>query len=83
MLLEEIEPGVRKLVGCLREHGINTECSCHHEWYVQCQTLDPTSELRLIYNAMRDMAINLVTRSVSSREANLSSGIPLPVREVS
>ncbi len=34
---EHIEPGVRKIVRLLRDNGINTECSCEHEKYVQCQ----------------------------------------------
>ena len=57
MLLDEIEPGVRNLVCWLRNHGINTECSCHHKWYVQCQTTDPTTELTRIYVAMVDVGI--------------------------
>lgn len=34
---EKIEPGVRDIVKFLRDNGINTECSCEHEKYVQCQ----------------------------------------------
>lgn len=32
---KELEEGVRGLVYVLRQHGINTECSCHHEGYIQ------------------------------------------------
>ena len=32
-----IEPEVRDLVKYLRNNGINTECSCGHEKYIQCQ----------------------------------------------
>lgn len=43
-----IEEGVREWVYRLRNAGINTECSCHHEAYIQCQTVDPTEEIRRI-----------------------------------
>ena len=34
---ENIEAGVRDLVHLLRNNGVNTECSCEHEKYIQCQ----------------------------------------------
>jgi len=34
---ECIEPGIRPVVRLLRENGINTQCSCEHEMYVQCE----------------------------------------------
>jgi len=34
---ENVEEGVRALVRALRDEGFNTECSCHHEMYVQMQ----------------------------------------------
>jgi len=34
---KNIESGVRDLVKYLRDNGINTECSCHHDMYIQCQ----------------------------------------------
>jgi len=43
-----IEEGVREWVYRLRNTGINTECSCHHEGYIQCQTLDPTDDIKKI-----------------------------------
>lgn len=33
---ENIEPGVREIVRLLRDNGINTECSCEHDKYIQC-----------------------------------------------
>jgi len=36
-LEENIEEQIRPEVKLLRENGFNTECSCHHEMYVQCQ----------------------------------------------
>jgi hypothetical protein len=32
-----IEPEIRPIVRLLRDNGVNTECSCGHEMYVQCQ----------------------------------------------
>lgn len=44
-----IEEEVRDIVKYLRNNGINTECSCGHEMYVQCQvTLD--GSLKDIYD---------------------------------
>lgn len=36
---DTIEEPVRELVYLLRNNGFNTECSCGHEMYVQCQYL--------------------------------------------
>ena len=36
----KIEPTVRDVVKLLRDNGINTECSCGHEKYVQCQCVN-------------------------------------------
>jgi len=40
-----IEEPVRNIVRALRNNGINTECSCGHDMTIQCQTIDPTTEL--------------------------------------
>ena len=34
---ENIEEPIRDIVKYLRNNGINTECSCGHEMYIQCQ----------------------------------------------
>jgi len=34
---KKIEPRIREIVRLLRNNGINTECSCEHDKYVQCQ----------------------------------------------
>lgn len=34
---DNIELGVREIVRLLRNNGVNTESSCEHEKYVQCQ----------------------------------------------
>ena len=44
----DIEEKVRKWVRLLRNAGINTECSCEHEGYIQCQSLDPSFEIDTI-----------------------------------
>ena len=48
----QIEPGVRKWVRLLRDAGINTECSCGHQGYIQCQSLDAQTELEQIKNVL-------------------------------
>lgn len=53
----EIESGVRRFVFLLRNSGINTECSCHHEGYIQCQTIDPTTEISRIKTVMIEEGI--------------------------
>lgn len=37
--VENIEEPIRKEVKLLRENGFNTECSCGHTRYVQCQCM--------------------------------------------
>jgi len=49
---DEIEDGVRDWVRRLREAGINTECSCGHEGYIQCQSFDAPTELARIRAAL-------------------------------
>jgi hypothetical protein len=36
-LEDTVEEQIRPEVKLLRENGFNTECSCHHEMYIQCQ----------------------------------------------
>jgi hypothetical protein len=53
----KIEENVREAIFQLRNNGINTECSCHHEGFIQCQSLDPSTELDIIYNVMYELKI--------------------------
>lgn len=46
-----IEEPVRDLVRLLRDNGFNTECSCGHEMYVQCQII-PDGELQRLHNLL-------------------------------
>lgn len=63
-----IEAGIWPVVKALRDAGINTECSCEHEMYVQCQTLDPTEDIRTIYNVLvGELGINTYTVSIENR----------------
>lgn len=48
---ENIEEPVRDLVMLLRDNGFNTECSCGHEMYIQCQLLD-VEELERVINLL-------------------------------
>ena len=61
-----IEEPIRDLVRILRNNGFNTECSCGHEMYIQCQYI-PEGEVKrlhdLIYNyfnGLRDYKIELL-----------------------
>ena len=48
---ENIEEPVRDLVRVLRNNGFNTECSCGHEKYIQCQyVLD--GEIKRLHNLL-------------------------------
>jgi hypothetical protein len=48
-----IEEPVRELVLLLRNNGFNTECSCGHEMYVQCQYI-PDGEIMNLHNLVYD-----------------------------
>ena len=49
-----IELGVREWVRKLRDGGINTECSCGHEGYIQCQSLDPMNDIQKIKDILHN-----------------------------
>ena len=68
----EIELGVRHFVFLLRNAGVNTECSCHHEGYIQCQTLDPTTEVGKIKTVMIDEGIEDFEIEILYRGLNYS-----------
>ena len=48
---EFIEPEVRDLVRYLRNKGINTECSCGHEKYIQCQYI-PDGSIEILHSLL-------------------------------
>lgn len=50
---DKIEEPVRDLVRILRNNGINTECSCGHEKYIQCQYL-PEGDVQDIHTLLYD-----------------------------
>ena len=52
-----IELPVREIVKNLRNQGINTECSCGHALYIQCQTIDTNREIDTIFNVLVTMGI--------------------------
>jgi hypothetical protein len=49
---QQLKEGVRLWVFRLRNRGINTTCSCHHNGTIQCDTMDPTREIREIKTVM-------------------------------
>lgn len=46
-----LEPGIREVVRLLRDHGFNTDCSCEHEMYVQCE-LSHAEEVERVYQVL-------------------------------
>lgn len=53
----QMESGVRDWVNIFRNVGINTTCSCHHKGYIQCESLDPTTEITTIRNVFMELEI--------------------------
>jgi len=51
---EELESGVRKWVKVLRDAGINTMSSCHHEGSIRCQCFYPEIEVDRIQYALNE-----------------------------
>ena len=66
---ENIEPGITEEVKLLRDNGFNTECSCEHKTYVQCQYLLDGEIKRLhdllFNNDYRDYTINVNIKVVN------------------
>lgn len=54
---EKIEEPIRELVKSLRDNGINTEQSCGHRMFVQCQFLDKCDTFDTIYGIMCELKI--------------------------
>jgi hypothetical protein len=50
-----LESGIRHAVRVLRDHGVNTTCSCHHLGHVQFLTDDPEATNDGIKAAMREL----------------------------
>jgi len=59
---ENIEAPLRDIIKYLRNNGINTECSCGHEMYIQCQYIPDgnISELhKILYNYFSKNKLNI------------------------
>ena len=52
-----VEDPLKEIVFRLRNAGINTECSCGHGRYIQCQSLDQHEDLKTIYNVLVELGI--------------------------
>lgn len=80
---ELIEEPVRELVYILRNNGFNTECSCGHDMYIQCQYI-PDGEMmtlqKLIYCYLHEKKlpinydINIIIRVID--------GCPFPTLRI-
>lgn len=69
---EIIEEPVRGLVKVLRDNGFNTECSCGHEMYVQCQYL-LDGEIQRLHNLLfnngyRDYTIDIKIQIIDGHQ---------------
>jgi len=77
---DELESGVRKWVKILRQYGLNTECSCHHEGYIQCQSIDIVTEVDRIQNALNGAGLQDYTIIVTYTKIGESYFQSLEVR---
>lgn len=84
-----IEEGVRDLVRHLRNNGVNTECSCEHEGYIQCQCILDGEMMRVhdllfCYFAEHNLPINyeiVLTHQVIEGHSYSHYDIKLPIRK--
>lgn len=86
---ENIEEPLQDIVKYLRDNGINTECSCGHEMYIQCQ-YSPDGEFKrlhdLVYNYLhgKGVAINytiVLTHEVRDGHCYTSLDLKFPSAE--
>lgn len=71
---ETIEEPVRELVHILRNNGFNTECSCGHEMYIQCQYI-PEGQLMELHNLIFNYLV------ANNEALNYDIDIKIKVRE--
>ena len=55
--INEIELDIRDVVFALRNRGVNTTQSCGHEMWIWFDSIEPTSELQRIWEALTDLGI--------------------------
>ncbi len=65
---EYIEEHIRDTVRLLRNNGFNTECSCGHKMYVQCQYITDGEIMRLdqllFNNGYRNYSIEISIKRI-------------------
>ena len=80
---EYIEKTIRDTVKLLRDNGFNTECSCGHEMYVQCQYITDGEIMRLdnllFNNGYRNYVIEILIER--SNGYTLGSSINISFKE--
>jgi len=81
-----IEKNLREIVEYLRNNGINTECSCEHRGYIQCQYIldggiQHLHNLLFCYHHGRKLPINyeiIVNHKVDEGHSYTTLDIKLP-----
>ena len=63
---ENIEVGISETVRLLRDNGFNTECSCEHKMYVQCQYV-ADGEIQRLHNTLFNNGYRNYTVSIELR----------------
>ena len=57
-----IEEPVRELTRVLRDNGVNTECSCGHDMYIQCQYIPDETVFEihnLVWHYLHDKGVQI------------------------
>jgi hypothetical protein len=80
-----IEEPIRDLVRLLRDNGFNTECSCGHKMYVQCQYITDDGAIarldKLLYsNGYCDYEISMIL--IRSEGYIASSSVEVTISEI-
>jgi hypothetical protein len=78
---DNVEEPIREVVKLLRDNGFNTECSCGHDMYVQCQFI-PDGELqelhKLLYNYLFSKSLPItyeIKTEISVVEGNVTTSM--------
>lgn len=79
---KNIESGIKGVVMLLRDNGFNTECSCEHEMYVQCQYI-PEGEIKRLHDLLANHGFKDYIISVNMKviEGHTYTDLTLEMKE--